>query len=107
MPLKRGLAACGREERKWPRGSLLQVAAAVHVDVAPASLVLWPTARIYIRGASLGHAGLGRTAHPLGRGLAIVPLVRTFPNAAIRNSQGATQLRLVAPMASALVHVHV
>ena len=28
------------------------------VDVAPESLVLWPTARIYNRGAGLGHAGL-------------------------------------------------
>ena len=28
------------------------------VDVAPVSLMLWPTARIYIRSASLGHAGL-------------------------------------------------
>ena len=29
------------------------------VDVAPASLMLWPSARIYIHGAGLGHAGLG------------------------------------------------
>ena len=35
---------CGGRERKWPGGSLLQMA----VDVAPASLMLWPTARIYI-----------------------------------------------------------
>ena len=49
------------------------------VDVAPAAaslgLMIWPmaTARIYIRGAGLGHAGLGRTAHPPSRGLAIQP----------------------------------
>ena len=35
------------------------------VDMAPASLMRWPTARIYIRGAGLGHAGLDRTVHSL------------------------------------------
>ena len=40
---------------------------AVDVDPAldPASLRLWPTARVYIRGAGLGHAGLDRTVHSL------------------------------------------
>ena len=46
--------ASGEEERKWPRGSLIRMA----VDMAPASLMLWPTASIHIRGTGLSHAGL-------------------------------------------------
>ena len=71
------------------------------VDAAPASLMLWPTARIYIRGASLGHVGLDRTVHSPGRGLTNV-LLEHVPNAAIINSLGATKLRLVAPSALVL-----
>ena len=43
---------------------------------APASLMLWPPARTYIRGASLGHAGLGlvRSIPLAGRGLTKVLL---------------------------------
>ena len=52
--------ACGGRERKWPGGPLLQMAVD-DIIVAPACLMLWPTARIYIRGAGLGHAGLDRT----------------------------------------------
>ena len=60
------------------------------VDVAPASLMRWPTARIYIRGAGLGHAG------PFPQpGFDHSPLTR----AAIINNLGATQLQLVAPSA--------
>ena len=36
------------------------------VDVPPASLMIWPTARIYIRSDGLGHADLVRMAHPPG-----------------------------------------
>ena len=63
-----------------PRGPLPQMA----VDVAPVPLMLWPTARIYIRGAGL-ELGLGRTAmgmaHSLScsRGLARVHLVLFQP----------------------------
>ena len=48
------------------------------VDVAPASLMLWHTARIYIRGAVLGHAGLDlvRSKDSPGRGLTKVLLER-------------------------------
>ena len=56
--------SCGRREQKSPEDAcapLLQMA----VDVGPASLMLWPTACFYIRGACLGHAGLDRTAHSL------------------------------------------
>ena len=72
------------------------------VDVAPASLMRWPNAHIYIRDASLGHAGLDRTAHSLyipWPGLTSVHK-RNF-EAAMINSSGATQLRLVAPSALA------
>ena len=57
------------------------------------------TARIYIRGAGLAHAGLDRTVRSPGRGLTGVPLVQFLGNAAIINSLGATQLRLAAPSA--------
>ena len=51
----------GGEERERPRGPApIRMA----VDVAPASPILWLTAHIYIRGAGLGHAGLGRLVHP-------------------------------------------
>ena len=50
--------------------------------------------RTYIRGASPGHAGPDRTAHPLA-GFD----QRLQTHAAIINSLGATKLRLVAPSA--------
>ena len=49
------------------------------VDVAPASLMLWPTARIYIRGAGLSHAGLDRTVHSPGRGLVALNITAAGP----------------------------
>ena len=64
------------------------------VDVAPASLRLRPNAHIYICGAGLGHAGLDRTVHSLA-GFD----QRSQTHAAIINSLGAAQLRLVAPSA--------
>ena len=72
------------------------------VVAAPASHMLWLTARIYIRGTGLGHAGagLGRMVHSPGRGSTRVRLV-LFQNVAIISSLGAMQLRLVAPSALA------
>ena len=67
------------------------------VDVVPASLMRWPTARIYIRGAGLGHAGLDRTVH--SPSLFYRSTFGTIPNAVMINSLGATKLRLVAPSA--------
>ena len=67
----RGLWRRRAEVALRPPAPAIQMA----VDVAPASLMLRPTARIYIRGASLGHASLGRTAHPPVRGLTRVPSV--------------------------------
>ena len=85
-------------ERKWPCSPLLQM----DVHVAPACLMIWPTARIYIRGASPGHAGLDRTVHPPSRGLTSVPCTRA--HAAIINSLCETKPRRVAP--SALVDMY-
>ena len=71
------------------------------VGVAPASLMLWPTARNYIRGAGLGHAGLGRMAHSLSRGLVPEHIWYIFSKRGDNNwpaaGLDATQLRLVAP----------
>ena len=64
---------------------------------ASASLMRWPTARIYIRGAGLGHAGLGLVWPIPFSSWGLTRVHRT--RAAIINSLGATQLRLVAPSA--------
>ena len=71
------------------------------VDVAPASLMLLPTARIYIRGAGLGHAGLDQYGPFPIHSLAGFDQ-RSQAHAAIINSLGATKLWLVAPSALVL-----
>ena len=67
------------------------------VDVSPASLMLWPTALIYIRGAGLGHAGLDILNGPFPWPGFDQSAFGTFPNAA-----SCTQFRLVAPSAPPL-----
>ena len=61
VPAEESASGSGHGLLGRPCGPLLQMA----VGVAPASPVLWPTARIFSRGAGLGHAGLDRTAHSL------------------------------------------
>ena len=77
---------------------------------APCSVRLWlghcisyalANARIYIRGAGLGHAGhdqYGPFPQP-GLDHLLDMDISIYPNAAIINSLGATKLRLVAPSA--------
>ena len=71
------------------------------VDVAPASLMLWPTARIYIAAPVSAMPALTQYGPFPWPGFD-QSTSGTIPNAAVINSLGATKLWLVAPSALAL-----